>query len=182
MLEKIKFSHSPSGCDRLYHISESDISVVLSRLPEEAYNRLKRVHFNDRSWGGRILGYVNRGRKEIAMCALPPRMSLTRFLVKGQKPELFGAIRGTQWSQLAIRRFLLYDVFLHELGHLQIIDPNAKGVQRKFAREGKAQEFAMRWCKQLWSKPFDHPDPAHNPPQKDELKILRLKKSGFGYA
>jgi hypothetical protein len=106
-------------------------------------------------------------------------VSFTPFLLKGQKPEHFGAIRGTQWPELAIRRFLLYDVFLHELGHLQIIDPKAKGSERKFAREGKAQEFAMRWCKQLWSEPFNHPDPAHHPPSKDELRILRLQKSGF---
>lgn len=179
MLEKIKFSISPPGGDRVHHISEADILVVLSRLPEEAYSRLKAVHFNDRAWGNRVLGYTNRGRKEIALCALPPRVSLTRFLLKGQKPEHFGALRGTQWPTLAIRRFLLYDVFLHELGHLQIIDPKAKGSERKFAREGKAQEFAMKWYKQLWSTPFDHPHPAHHPPTPKELKDFKLEKSGF---
>ncbi len=179
MLKKIKFSISPPGGDRVHHISEADIRVVLSRLPEETYSRLKGVHFNDRAWGNRRLGYTNRGRREIALCALPPRMSFTPFMAKGHKSEHFGAIRGTQWPNLAIRRFLLYDVFLHELGHLQIIDPNAKGSQRKFAREGKAQEFAMSWYKQLWSEPFSHPDPAHNPPTKSELKLLKLEKSGF---
>jgi hypothetical protein len=96
-------------------------------------------------------------------------MSFTGFLVKGQTPEMFGARRGTQWPLLAIRRFLLYDVLLHEIGHLQIIDEKAKDEYNRFAREGKAQEFAMYWCQRLWSEPFDHSDPVHNPPTKDEL-------------
>ncbi len=96
-------------------------------------------------------------------------MSLTRFLTKGQTPEQFGARRGTQWPPLAIRRFLLYDVFLHELGHLQVVDGDATTLRRKFAMETKAQEFAMAWCRRLWSEPFDHPDPVHNPPSEGEL-------------
>jgi len=106
------------------------------------------------------------------MCALPPRMSLARFLVKGQSPSQFGARRGTQWPTLAIRRFLLYDVLLHELGRLQIIDEGAASDRRKFAHETKAQEFAMHWCRTLWSTPFDHPDPVHNRPSEAELLKL----------
>ena len=146
--------------------------VVLSRLPEDAYSRLRGVHFNDRSRGARTLGYVNRGRREVALCALPRRMSLTRFLVKGQSPRAFGARRGAQWSQLAIRRFILYDVLLHEIGHLQVIDERAKTTRRRFAHETKAQEFAMYWCRRLWSGPIDHADPVHNPPGTEELAAL----------
>jgi len=164
MSREIRFSVSVTGGDRIHHVGEADVCVVLSRLPVEAWSRLRSVHFNDRSHGARTLGYVTRGRGSIAICALPPRMSLTRFLTKGETPELFGARRGTQWPTLAIRRFMLYDVFLHELGHLQIIDDDAKTVRRKFAMETKAQEFALEWCQRLWSKPFGHPDPVHNPP------------------
>jgi hypothetical protein len=165
----IRFTVSVPGCDRVHHVTEEDVRVVLSRLPPEVSNRLRAVHFNDRSRGARRLGYVNRGRREIALCALPPRVSLTRFLVGGQTPEQFGARRGGQWPGLAVRRFLLYDVFLHELGHLQVVDEEAKVVRRKFAMETKAQEFAMAWCKRLWSEPFDHPNPVHNPPSREEL-------------
>jgi tetratricopeptide (TPR) repeat protein len=70
---------------------------------------------------------------------------------------------------MAVRRFMLYDVFLHELGHLQVVDEKATSVRRKFAMETKAQQFAMYWCKRLWSEPFDHPDPVHNPPTKEEM-------------
>ena len=163
------FSSTTPLCDRVYHVGEDDIRVVLGRLPEDVRVRLRRVHFNDRSRGARILGYVNRGRREIAMCALPPRMSLTRFLVKGQSPSHFGAVRGAQWPPLAIRRFLLYDVLLHELGHLQVIDERAASNRRKFAAETRAQEFGMYWCERLWSEPFDHPDPVHNPPSAAEI-------------
>jgi hypothetical protein len=47
-----------------------------------------------------------------------------------------GAIRAKQWPHLAVRRFLLYNTFLHELGHIQIILPKAKTNRRKFAGSG----------------------------------------------
>ena len=119
----IRFTSSPAGCDRRHWLTEEDVRVVLSRLPAETYHRLRAVHFNDQSRGARTLGYVSRGRREIAMCALPPRLSLTRFLVRGQSPLEFGAQRGAQWPATAVKRFLLYDVFLHELGHLQVMIP-----------------------------------------------------------
>lgn len=164
MASNVKFSVFPAGGDRVHHISEDDVRVVISRLPFETYRSLKGVHFNDRSRGARVLGYVNRGRREIALCALPPRMSFARFLSKGQTPNQFGAIRGMQWPTLAIRRFLLYDVFLHELGHLQLVDEERQSERLKFAREKLAQEFAMTWCRTLWSEQFNHSDPVHNSP------------------
>jgi hypothetical protein len=164
----MKFTvHSP-GADRIHHISEEDVRVVLGRLPEELWRRLRAVHFNDPCRGGRFLGYVNRGRREIALCALPPRMSLSWIGLKGSTPEEFGARRGEKWSALAIRRLMLYDVFLHELGHLQIIHPDARSERRKFAVEPLACEFAARWRGILWSEPFAHPDPVHNPPTAEE--------------
>ena len=111
-----------------------------------------------------MLGYVDQGHREIALCALPPRMSLTGFLVKGQTPLQFGAQRGQRWPHLAIRRFLIYDVFLHELGHLQVIDANRPSERLRYAREKLAQAFAMQWCKRLWATPFSHPDPVHHSP------------------
>ena len=64
---------------------------------------------------------------------------------------------------------MLYDVFLHELGHLQIVDDAAKSVRRKFAMETKAQEFADHWRRRLWSEYSDHPDPVHNAPSEQEI-------------
>jgi hypothetical protein len=177
MAHGVRFHVSRPGGDRIHHVMEPDIRVVLSRLPAELWARLRAVHFNDSSMGARTLGYVTRNHREIALCALPPRMSLTRFLAigtlaVGQAPEAFGAKRGHRWSRLAIRRFLLYVVFLHELGHLQVVDAEAKSDRLKFAREKLAREFAARWCKTLWSEPFDHPDPVHNPPTREEMQAL----------
>lgn len=170
MTPQVKFSVSLPQCDRMHYVDEADVRTVLSRLPTEIWSCLRYVHFNDRSEGARALGYVNRGRREIALCALPPRISLTRYLVRGQTPEQFGAKRGQQWPEMAVRRFMLYDVFLHELGHLQVVNPNSDSVRRKFAHEKLAQAFALKWCKQLWSVPFSHPDAVHRPPIADELE------------
>lgn len=163
-MRKIKFSTTIPGCDRRHYLTEEDVMVVLSRLPEETWQRLRAVHFNDRARGNRIAGYVNRGRREIAICALPPRLSLSSALVKGQSCEHFGATRGERWPLLAVRRFLLYNVFLHELGHLQLVNETTKSERMRFAREKYAQEFADKWRKKLWSEHFDHPDPVHNAP------------------
>jgi hypothetical protein len=170
MSSKIRFSTSPAGGDRVHYVSEADVRVLLNRLALDLWNCLRSVHFNDRSRGPRVLGYVNRGGRDIALCALPPRMSLTRALRMGQTPEQFGATRGNKWPVLSIRRFMLYNVFLHELGHLQLIDKETRSLRLKFAREKLAQEFAMHWCGELWKEPFAHPDPVHNPPVPAEFE------------
>jgi hypothetical protein len=171
MPESVKFTVTPPKGDRVRHVTEADVRVVLARLPREVWNRLRAVHFNDQS-RARTFGYVSRGRREIALCALPPRMSLTRALVKGETPEQFGARRGCKWPVTALRRFLLYDVFLHELGHLQVIHEDEKAERRRFAMETRAHEFADLWRAQLWSRAFSHPDPVHNPPGDAELEAL----------
>lgn len=165
----IKFSLLIPRADRIHYVNADDVRVVLSRLPLELWHRLRAVHFNDQSRGARVLGYVTRGHREITLCALPPRMTLTRTLVKGQTPEYFGARRGSKWPALAIRRFMLYDTFLHELGHLQLVDEKTRSQRLRFAREKLAQAFAIRWQRQLWSQWFSHPDPVHNPPGVEEL-------------
>jgi hypothetical protein len=163
MLSRIKFSVSRPGADRVHHISPEDVRVLLSRLPPDLWQQLGAVHFNDRSVGARRLGYARPESKEISMCALPPRISLTRFLRAPQTPQKFGAMPGQKWPTVATRRFLLYSVFLHELGHLHPV-PRRRSRRLSHPREKLAQQFAVKWCNWLWSHPFDHPDPAHNPP------------------
>ena len=172
-MKPLAFSYHPPRGDRRHFVTEVEIRGVLERLPSRLWERLASVHFNDRAMGNRRLGYVRGGRDEIALCALPPRVSLAPFLRRCQSPSQFGAVRGCQWPGLAVRRFMLYDVFLHELGHLQVVDGKAKSPRRKFAGESRAQEFAEHWCRELWSQPFDHPDPVHGPPSLDEIETLR---------
>lgn len=163
-MRNVKFTYSEVGCDRKHYLNEEDVRIVLSRLPVEVWSGLRAVHFNDRSRGGRVLGYANPREHEICICALPPRVSLTQALIRRQNPGLFGAERGKQWPEVAVRRFLLYDVLLHELGHLQMQILNRKSGRRTPARETRAERFADHWREQLWVSHFDHPDPVHNPP------------------
>ena len=156
----------------MHHVNKDDVKVVLGRLPFELWHRLRAVHFNDRARGARILGYVNQGHREIALCALPPRIGLTAALRRGQTPKPFGGERGRQWPALAIRRFMLYSVLLHEIGHLQLVDETRRSRRLRFAREKLAEEFAVRWCNCLWSVPFPHSDPVHNPAGPEELRML----------
>jgi hypothetical protein len=94
---------------------------------------------------------------------------------KGRKkttPTEFGAVRGKPWSRLAVRRFLLYDVFLHEIGHLQVVDESTNETRRRYAKERKAQEFADYWRMKLWSASLDNLAPEHNGPGAEEMAAL----------
>lgn len=164
-------------------MDDADVAVVLSRLPEEPTARLRAVHFTDEARGNRRLGYTTtRGRREIALCALPPRVSLNAAIRGPQGALTFGAVKGAQWPTLAVRRFMLYDVLLHEIGHLQIVDDAAPSARRRFADERRAQEFADGWREELWSSHFDHADPVHNPPSTEEMDALpRWSEAHFAY-
>jgi hypothetical protein len=172
-LSRVRFSVLKPGADRVHHVNSEDVRVVLSRLPLDLWESLRAVHFNDRSRGGRILGYVTSGHREIALCALPPRMSIW---VHGSSPQVFGAQRNQKWPLLAIRRFMLYDVLLHELGHLQMIDEKRGSDHLRFANEKLAQSFAVEWRKRLWSAPFPHADLVHNPPGVEERYAMEEGK------
>jgi hypothetical protein len=74
---------------------------------------------------------------------------------------------------------MLYDVFLHELGHLQPV-PNRRSARLSFPRERLAQEFAIEWCDWMWSKSFDHPDPVHNRPSVEEMLRLNEQETPKG--
>ena len=152
-MHQVKYTYSRVRCDRKHVLDEEDIETVLHRLPSNLWKRLKAVHFND-AWRCRRLGYVTRGRREISLCALPPRKSLgaaTRVdRWSNVTPRVFGAPARGQWPPAAVRRFMLYEVFLHELGHLQLVEPDRKSKRLQFGRERRVSEFAARWRKRLW--------------------------------
>jgi len=180
----VRFVYHSPRCHRRHFVDGDDVSVVLSRLPRELWARLRAVHFNDQSRGRRTLGYVTRGRREIALCALPPRVSLATAIGRRARrpvvaPAHFGAARGRQWPVVAVRRFMVYDVLLHEVGHLQLVDPSASDSRRRFGDERVAEEFAAAWRHRLWSTPFDHPDPAHHPPAKREFAAPQELAAGL---
>lgn len=153
------------------YLRPTDIKVAINRIPEEFRERLRDIITWHRSHGVRRLGFVRHlGRRDINLCVmLPPRLSLGRYLRKGQNAQEFGAPARGQWTPWAVRRYMLYDVLLHELGHLQLVKPKSKNWNRKFASETLAQDFSDKWRRKLYSKSFDHPDPIHNPPTEEEL-------------
>ena len=172
-MSRLRFVYKPTGAGRVHYLDEEDVLVLLSRLPEELWARLREVHFTDKARGNRVLGYVTRGRRDIAVCALPEHVSLGRMCSTREiSARTFGAPHRGQWPKTAIRRYLLYQTFLHELGHMQIVDPTARDVRRQYAGETKADQFAHQWRAWLWKEPFDHPDPIHNPPTAWELELV----------
>ena len=94
MTRRIKYSYTRPGELRKHYVDAHDVQTVLDRLPIKVRSRLRAVHFNDRSVGVRRLGYVNRGHREIALCALPPNVSLTRCFVR-RSPRRFSH---TSWN------------------------------------------------------------------------------------
>ena len=157
------------------YVKRSDIALVLARIPRRLRTRLRDVFTSNRSFGVRRLGSVLAGKRDIDLYSvLPPRVSLRRFVYPGEAAAEFGAPPRGQWPPWAVRRFMLYDVLLHELGHLQLVRPKGRGYGRKFASEPLAQRFANDWRRELYSEPFDHPDPVHNSPLADELATLPL--------
>src|SRR5437867_2227404 len=132
-MRKVQFSVVPPKGDRIHYVNQADVEVVLSRLPQEFWRRLRGVHFNDRAWGRRTLGYVNFGLHDIALCALPPRVSLMAACRRDRISTAdFGADFGRQWPAIAVRRFMLYDVLLHEIGHLQVFDAHRPSRRLRF--------------------------------------------------
>jgi hypothetical protein len=121
--------------DLVYYIGRTDVQTVLKRIPEEYQERLRDVFFSYRSRGVRMLGsVVTRGRRDITLYAmLPYRVSLRGFLRRGQTATEFGAPTKGQWPPWAVRRYLLYNTLLHELGHLQLVDPRKTDWNRKYA-------------------------------------------------
>lgn len=167
----MNYSVTGTGGGRIHYVSAADVEVLLSRLPSAVLSRLKGIHFNDRSRGNRYLGYVNRGRHDIALCALPPRIRLTRHLRGQETPEAFGAASGIPWPKLAVRRLMLYAVLLHEIGHLQVVKPHSS-TRLRYALESSAERFADNWRNKLWAEYYNHPDPVHNSPSRQELAEL----------
>ncbi len=146
--------------------------VVLSRLPDQVLARLRVVRFDDRGHAGTI-GYAFRKSGEVTLCALPPRVSLSA--VRGVRdPAIYGAVRGSQWPALAVRRFLLYTVVLHEIGHLQVVhDDLGDHDRRRQALEPFAESFAETWRERLWAMPCGHADRAHHAPPEEEVSIAQ---------
>jgi hypothetical protein len=68
-MRHVHISVLPSKSNRVHFVNQADVNVVLSRLPGDLWQRLRGVHFNDRSFGVGRLGYVTGGHREVTLCA-----------------------------------------------------------------------------------------------------------------
>ena len=155
------------------YVDMVDVDTVLERLDPLLLDRLGDVWLFATSGGRRRLGYVTtRGRRDVTLCTLLPiRISLREMMRRGARASEFGAPERGQWPPWATRRLMLYEVLLHELGHLQIVRASSR-VMRRFADETLADEFAAELRGALFSTPFAHADPVHNAPGDQELAML----------
>jgi hypothetical protein len=159
--------------DLVSYVATHEVDLVVERVPAEYRSRLRDI-FQKLCADAKVLGRVStRGRRDIDLATrLPVRVSLRQYLYAGQSAAEFGAPERGQWPPWAVRRFLLYDVLLHEIGHLQVVEPKASNIVRKFASETRAREFADALRRKLYSEPFEHIDPIHNEPTQAELAML----------
>lgn len=155
------------------YVDMVDVNTVLERLDPTLLDRLGDVRLLGSSRGGRQLGYVTtRGRRDVTLCSiLPIRISMREIMRRGNRAAEFGAPKRGQWPSWAIRRLMLYQVLLHEIGHLQIVRASSR-IKRRFAAEPLADEFAADLRGTLYSTPSAHGDPVHNAPSDEELAML----------
>ena len=155
------------------YVDMVDVNTVLERLDPTLLDRLGDVWLSASSRGGRQLGYVTtRGRRDVTLCSiLPTRISMREIMRRGNRAAEFGAPERGQWPPWAIRRLMLYQVLLHEIGHLQIVRASTR-IKRRFAAEPLADEFAADLRGALYSTPLAHGDPVHNAPSDEELAML----------
>ena len=168
-MHEITFLNLSPEPQRQHYLHPSEFRILLDRMPTSLYCQLREVRFDDMNLGLRRLGYVSADRHTIAICALPRVVDLTRYL-EGRSSRLFGALPGTPWPKVAVKRFLLYDIFLQLLGHTQMVSPDAAGYL-KYAGPGEARKFAHDWRTRLW-KMSEGLSPLHCPPNSLELATL----------
>lgn len=155
------------------YVDMVDVNTVLERLDPTLLDRLGDIWLSESSRGGRLLGYVTtRGRRDVTLCSiLPIRISMRELMRDGNRAAEFGGPDRGQWPPWAVRRVMLYQVLLHEIGHLQIVRASPR-VKRRFAAEPLADELAADLRGALFSTPFAHGDPVHNAPTDQELAML----------
>jgi len=141
-----------------YHpCSTEEYVQVLSQLPENLSHRLKAIVLRRTSKTDALFGVEARRRFR---CVLINSFPSSRCMVWGAKPPTDQARRHYQpwcvnwkivegkwvleWSEDEVRRYYLYHLFLHELGHIN--QPPFHALKR---REDFAEGFALEWARTL---------------------------------
>jgi hypothetical protein len=141
-----------------YHpCSAEEYVQVLSQLPSELTLGLKAIVLRRMSKTDALFGVEARRRFRCVLINSFPvshRMDWgpkppTEFSIRHYKPWCSNWITDEgrwflQWSKDEIRRYYLYHLFLHELGHIN--QPPFHALKR---REDFAEGFALEWARKL---------------------------------
>lgn len=147
MPAKFELSYLPQGPGEQLTIREDDVKLVLEKLPADSWSRFQVVHYHDAERGIRWIGYVNREKRQIAISPLPSGVRRIRFVVGG----------GTKAPQsklpkrrARIQNDMLFDVFVDDVGRLQIIDEKKLRV-RAHPFDAPAIPYTDYWRLKLWT-------------------------------
>ena len=136
MLSRIRFSMSLPGGDRVHHVNQADVRVILSRLPIDLWSRLRAVHFNDRGqarrqFEGGIVAVEGAARGPVAK-----REVAERVVVERQKENWRRAVSTWRTGFTGRGRAVLAE----PLSGPGYYSHGAAGVFEKAARELYGQE------------------------------------------
>lgn len=171
---EITFHEKNIRSDLYRYLKKEDVLILLNRLPLEEYQQLRSVTF-ETCRGADAYGYVHHKRiTGIVICDQSERLSVLTKSAKRGMYEEFGALKNMKWPTVAVRRYLLYHTFLHELRHTQITQSEKKFTREKIPLEKLANEYADFWRGELYQNHFNHSDPVHNLPSEGEKERLKL--------
>lgn len=145
--------------------TEADYLGVLERLPEELTSSLQAIVLRRTPKRDAALGIEAWKRYRcVVMNAFPKAMVMTwvgHVTLKAMRhyapwcrtwsnsPDL--RYFWLQWSSKELRRYYLYHLFLHELGHINQPDFHASRRREEFA-----ENFALEWARRLGELTMDY--------------------------
>lgn len=151
--------------DFIHPASPEDIAELLAALPPEDLAGLVGITLRRVPWRGYdaddSFGYYDPHDREISLRAFPADLRLytdqrgpTERERREFDPFCQNWQRGRhgwylQWDEDSLRRFYLYDVLLHEIGHHVADRGKPVGKTRRSANEAFAHDYARHWRRTL---------------------------------
>ncbi len=149
-----------------YHpVTPQDIAELLVRLPADDLRGLEMITLRRVPWSSYLrddsFGWYDPHDRDISLRAFPVDQRLyvgergpTERERREFDPFCTNWQRGRggwylQWDDESLRRFYLYDVLLHEIGHHVADRDRPVGRTRRSSHEDFAHDYARRWRRAL---------------------------------
>jgi hypothetical protein len=142
--------------DYFHPCGKDDYFNLIERLPEDLTKYLKcivlrRLPNLDKKWGVEArMRYscviINSFPKNMRMYwnRKPAKVSISHYAPWCETWKQDGSNWYLEWTKDEIKRYYLYHLFLHELGHI-----NQPWFHSKVKREDFAEDFALQWAKEF---------------------------------